>query len=533
MSPGSPPRIADGKGEVMDDKPLTSNQEVLEGNKRRLLSSFPAFAPQLFAFLERDESKIAYARVWGRNLGALRLAPSPSITAQFDISLEIPVLIATFEGDLKLEPRILRQLDTSTELRASASADKDIAVLVASDPRAHDFVRDRKRFAFPVLVLETARLEAGEYSATNLRSELANLLRSINHFDYSNEIRGAADFFGRLDEIDALTALASSGQSAGVFGLRRAGKTSLLYQVRDSLTGRGVACIYVQLNALVDDEGFRDAILRELGRLLSDRGVATESRPIEARTSAREWVYRMDALLDQLDADVVILIDEVDLANEDAAEYDDSEIENRKKLNRVMQQLRGVIQIRNDRGKNRLSFLAAGVASSIFTDAIKFNKDNQLFGFASARPLGPMSRDEMREMVRTLGKRSGMKFNSYKLFDLLFAEYGGHPHLTRQACSALVEEKLADRKRDVPYVVQPEDLELIFKRTGDGSPAYAAWQTLRSFERWYPDEASRVIEVARSGRPCSDPAEIAHAIGFGLCNESGSLRVHALARLAM
>lgn len=222
----------------------TANQQVLEESKQALRVEFPQFAGQLIDFLERDESKIAFARSWSRNLAAMRVAPSAPISAQFDITLEIPVLIAHFGNRFKLEPRILRNFDTSTELRSSASADKDVAILVASDPRAVDFVRDRKRFAFPVLVIDTVRLADGGYDDSNLRVELARLLRSINHFDYSNEIRTGADFFGRLDEIDALTALAMTGQSAGIFGLRRAGKTSLLYRVREELNGRGVATIY-------------------------------------------------------------------------------------------------------------------------------------------------------------------------------------------------------------------------------------------------------------------------------------------------
>ncbi len=51
--------------------------------------------------------------------------------------------------------------------------------MVASDAdRAYEYVKDRKRFAFPILVLESERLRDGGYSNTNLRTELARLLRS-------------------------------------------------------------------------------------------------------------------------------------------------------------------------------------------------------------------------------------------------------------------------------------------------------------------------------------------------------------------
>lgn len=167
----------------------------------------------------------------------------------------------------------------------------------------------------------------------------------------------------------------------------------------------------------------------------------------------RRWVYEMDALLDEIDTDVVVLLDETDLANEESLDFDAVDLDERQAMNRVLQQLRGVIQIRNEPGKRKLSFLAAGVAASIFTSSVRFGRDNQLFGFASARPLGPMSRDEMREMVRVLGKRSGLRFDDHRLFDSLFAEYGGHPHLTRQAC-ARVATDVYDRQSDRRWIDQ-------------------------------------------------------------------------------
>jgi hypothetical protein len=251
---------------------LTEQQAKLEEWKERVRDAYPSFAGELFSFLERDESTICYANLWESKFGAMRVAPSSAIAKQFDISLEIPLLIATFSGDRPLEPRVLRHLDTSNQLRGSTSADKDIAILVASDRRVHGYVQDRKRFSYPILVLRTDDLEAGRYRATTLRAEIAKLMRSMNHFDYSNEIREAADFFGRVHELEALTGLASTGQSVGVFGLRRAGKTSLLYRVADVLRAKGIESIYVQLNLVSAADHLRESLVEATARLLSSRG---------------------------------------------------------------------------------------------------------------------------------------------------------------------------------------------------------------------------------------------------------------------
>lgn len=522
------------------NRPLTQQQEQLEASKQRLLARYPEFGDELFAFLERDQSTICYANLWQSHLGAVRVAPSAAIASQFDISLEVPVLIATFGRDRALEPRVLRHLDTSNQLRGSTTADKDIAVIVASDNRVYGYVQDRKRFSYPILVLHTEDLIAGKYRASNLRTEIGKLMRSVNHFDYSNEIRESADFFGRVAEVEALTALGLSGQSVGVFGLRRAGKTSLLYRVADALQERETQAIYIQLNLMHDADHLRESLVEATARLLRSQGgrVPVNSEMLNpdfsvrsSDTVGRRWVFEMDALLDQIEADVVLMIDETDLANEDTADLDDLYGSERKDMNRVLQQLRGLIQIRNDRGRRRLSFLTAGVAASIYTSAVRFGRDNQLFGFASARPLGPMSRDEMRQMVRTLGKRSGLKFDGHNTFNSLFDEYGGHPHLTRQACSAVAEAVQRRQGVEVPYRVQMSDLKAAYESMAEGAPAQAAWETFLSFTRWYPEEAALVTELLKSGEPL-DVDAATHAVGFGICDETGALRMRALQRSA-
>ena len=247
----------------------STNLARLEKSKAAIVDRYPSFADKLFFFLSRDESAICYARTWQEHhLSAIRVAPSQAIADQFDISLEIPLLIATFAGRNKLEPRTLRYLENSRELRKSSSADKDFAILVAADRRADLYVNDRKRFSYPILTIYIDDLEAGEYDQTSLRTEISKLMRSMNHFDYSNEIRQAADFFGRVDELEALTALANSGQSVGIFGLRRAGKTSLLYRVAETLREKEIESIYAQLNVVDDADGLRESLVESTARLL-------------------------------------------------------------------------------------------------------------------------------------------------------------------------------------------------------------------------------------------------------------------------
>ena len=522
----------------------SANQEMLDNSINNLERQFKDFFPELLKFLRHEGEIICFANLRDKNLAAMRLVPSPQITKQFGISLEIPILIATFFGTKPLEPRVLRQIDTSTELRKSASADKDFAILVATDENALQFVRDRKRFGFPILVIKTRDLREGYYRDKTLREEMSRVLRSMNHFDYSNEIISEMDFFGRLDEIDAVTNLATSGQNVGLFGLRRSGKTSLLLQIKTKLEKRGLKTIYIQLNGITDSDNLIEKLLEEMAKLLLDAKIGTQlesefftsagkGKMISLETLRRRWVSEMDRLFCLLNTNLVLIIDETDLANEETNEVEDERYKDREKIHYILQHLRGLIQIQNERGMARLSFISAGVASSIFSKSIRFNRDNQLFGFASIRMLKPMNQDEMREMVRVLGKRSGLKFESRVIFDCLLKEYGGHPHLTRMACSHIAEMRTHSQKSEVPYHVTIEDLNQAINELRDGSASHTAWQTLQSFLCWYPEESDSLLEVIHNENIIADVKRVPHAIDFGLLSSNGSLQMHALRRYAI
>ena len=536
----------------------TANQVKLDVAKRKLADKHKAFVPKLFSFLERDGTKICFAKLEGETKGILRVHPAKPIKDQFGISLEIPVLISTH---LALEPRILRELETHEELRACPSADKDFAILVATDRRARNYARDRNRFSYPILAISTDDLASGDYNTTTLRSAIARMMRSINYFDNNvvMGIRDPADFFGRVNELRTIVDLVAEGHSVGIFGLRKSGKTSLMFQVRNSVQSKGIQSIFVELNGMQDADHFREtlvertaAVVQELGGRVppnsdmlnrdfklrriersyrdeqSYRDFIKHEEAYSRNLTRRRWLYEMDWLLDEIDRELIIMLDETDLATERALDSQLDDPTTRREMNFVLQQVRGLIQVRTERDKKNLCLVLAGVSAAVVSKAICFGRENQLFSFASPRMLAPMSHDEMTQMVEVLGRRSGLRFDDPTLFDSLYHEYGGHPHLTRQACGRVADGR--DRESaSVPYLVTLDDLEAVYASTAEGSPSYAAQQTFESFEHWYPSEARHVRDMIAS-EIAAPRDKISHAIGYGICHPDGQIRQRTLLR---
>ena len=503
---------------------------------------------RLIRFLERDGSKVRYEDSYEHHRGVLRVQPSQTIRELFDIHLEIPVLIATYP---KLEARILNRFN-DTDLRGAASTDKDIAVLVAADENAGELVKKGRRlFGYPILTLYVNDLIQDNYSDTTLSNEIAKMMRTMNHFDYSKDIRNSADFFGRTRERQLLISAVSAGQNVGVFGLRRAGKTSLMHQVANDLEERDTESIFVPLNQISNADDLRIALVEATARTLqrhkerqNRRGTAAiNSRMLNHNLSInvsaladiesfrRQWIYEVHALLDQMDADAVFILDETDFANEEvlerAAEDVDVDYSTRREIFSVLRTLRGFIQLREEKGRRPVSLLATGISASIFTSFKRFGLENQFLGFASVKFLGPMEREEMGEMVNVLGKRSGVRFDDESLVDELYAEYGGLPHPTRQACASVVDRINRKSDREVPYRVSRDDLHSVFSMMAEGSPSQAIEETFKSFCRCYPSDGREVLDSVEADR-IIDTGSIPQAMSLGICDETGRIRMQAL-----
>lgn len=512
------------------------SSELLQSNVEAFQREHPTVGKQLFSILSSSHCELSYFKfdLRKRYEASARINPGSSIKTQFGISLEIPVVISLHRN---LQPRVLSQFDL---FRDNPAVDPDIGILVASDKKAVNYARDRRRTSFSVVTLLEENLEKIRTSS-NLRTELANNLRSTNQFDLSIEIYDSGNFFGRNEDIVALTDIVAANQCVGLFGLRKSGKTSLLHQVRNTLSAKSIPSTYIQLNHISDEIEFRRTILKEIYKTTRDN---REQRPPKLKTLdkngrplttisdlelKRTWISDLEKLCDHLPTPQALVVDEIDLANEDYRGPISTTREGRFALFQVMRELRGLVQLRRARNRSSFTIAVAGVASSISTAIERFEEENQLFQFFSIRPLRPFNRTDLRDMVRTLGKRSGLHFKQESLFDLLLKEYGGHPHLTRQACSLVAESERRRSSSIVPFSVSEEDLRAVFSNPSASGPLHASRQTLLGFGKWYPDEYAHIEEALSLGRR-ANPAIIPYAIDFGVFNADGTLRINALSR---
>ncbi|WP_375765098.1 ATP-binding protein [Archangium gephyra] len=503
----------------------TANQKVLEEKIQEFEAEYP-FGKALRKYLDRDKIEIVRVeRGQQRRWHVFAFLPE-TMRSMFDIERELLILSTDYP---RLEPRILSELQAN--LRDHARVDDEVAVLVSPDAKADRLARQRAGET-AILALDAQALSNPDQPS--FREALAHTLATVDHFNVTTPIREASAFFGRQRDITEVRQSLEQGQHLGIFGLRKAGKSSLLNRVQALLTERGWAVVALDLNEFFGTpRRFKTAIVKGFASEAERLGVTLPRLKItEDRRGAdinESWLDDLEKIVFALSesAGLALIIDEIDSALPARTLSVTAPVEDTLGLLRALSQFRAFAQRLQMHGKNYPVLLGAGVDPALFEQPKIRDLANPLYQFSRLKFLAPLDREELAAMVRTLGKRTGMRFRAHELIDSLYNEYGGHPLLSRQACSFVHKHRPKDQ---VPYHVTSEDLERAFTARGPDTPLWHALDVPESFAEWFPQEANLLNEYIANTQNANLRSRLQHAIAYGLLNEDGTVRMQALRR---
>jgi tetratricopeptide (TPR) repeat protein len=319
-------------------------------------------------------------------------------------------------------------------------------------------------------------------------------------FDVHSPIADAGTFFGRGQFIHALTNKIIHGENFGIFGLRKVGKTSLVFQLREnlpknligyadlqSISSRRCEEIYFRLSAALRREmRIKYPDIPPIPSRLSTFD-AGQSYPTVA-TDFHEELLDIKRALESVGQQlrVLLLLDEIELLlptvqNKGFAGYED-----------FFRQVRGLYQ--------QEGFVLSGVVGAD-PNACRAGKwgdgDNPIFQYYDEIFLSPLDRTECDQMVQGIGEVMGVSFDAPSL-SLIYDESGGHPYVARQLCSRIV-----GRHTHRPFSVTTEIVE-------EGVDDYIAQRPdyfIGVFRGYITNEARQFLEVAAS----KDENEVSHA----------------------
>lgn len=496
--------------------PQTTHQANLESWKEKFRTQTKS-GSKLLDYLRRSECGVWRCEQDERDKKRwwLNITLPGNVAEMFDIHLELQLVYVEYTT---VEPRLLEIIQKRISDRPRL--DQGIFIIASFDENINRLLR-RRRGEYAGISLPLDELTTTD---VDIRNRMSSVLTRVDHFDITAPINNPGGFFGRTTEIRQLNSSIERGQSVGVFGLRKTGKTSLLNYVLKKRREAGRPVVYLDISRIATGDAFRLELLLETWKCAT--GINQGGGKIPTLSTLNKngelkvdlgllktfWVRDMTTLSEFVGSRIEVYIDEIDQIEPDRSYL--GEISEDMRV--AFTQLRGLIQ--NPDPDSGLVLVCAGVDPAIFEKPLLSNKsDNLLYKLVVLHFLSPLNREEMAEMVRDLGRRMGIRVRDARVLDFLFSEYGGHALLTRKACS------LAARSRDindVPWHMELSSVEEVANVRSDGSPFLQAAEILEAFGVWFPNEAELLRHLWSS-----DPEE--RDLGMQIYNENPEMLIHA------
>lgn len=395
----------------------------------------------------------------------------PDLEKQFDIAGEVMFLFTPYE-DLQrrtfnalvgrlMEEVNTRQIEHFGHVRFSP--DPSVAMLWAPDPEALTRLESwnlQSRGAV-VALIPGATLDVDTHRI-GLNRSLRRVLASRDLYRGRNPVTGS-DFFGRQDLLQILKAYLISGQSIGLFGLRRSGKTSVLREFARR-NQRNFSVVQLDLESLSGLDEVPAALARSVVDALR---AARENDPsIWLGSETEQRISDYMALSDRL-----VRVAQRNQATHFVVAVDELEtlVPHLQGSPNQVRQLFGSLRGAAQKAEN-LSLLLTGVTTRFFEQSmLSGDVENPLFGFVEEVYLRPFNSRESHNLVGKLGRQMGLTWTDDAL-DHLHQVVGGFPFFVRDLASAVRTEVVEAIDQDATEIpVTRVDVEVSLIKWAEGA----------------------------------------------------------------
>lgn len=375
---------------------------------------------------------------------------------------------------------------------------------------------------------------SGSLTEEAFNNRMREFLYEKDLFGIAVPLRDDTLFYGkdRTDVISELYARYKHGEEGGLFGLRRIGKTSILYLLKKRIIDSGGVASYFDcssghhhrwnefLKYIVEniiEEYFANTENDEQGDWMLSEFDLSDERYSEKKAS-QSFAQDIQAIYQKKgNKRILIILDEIE-----SISYSTSPSQWwGKDLDALYfwQAIRSLIQMHSE----CMAFVVAGVNPMCVETQTIGTYDNPIFGMLNPIYVSLFEYDDIRKMISDIGGRLGLKFED-AVFTKLMEDYGGHPFLIRQVCSKINSDFLTqniERPATVTrysYVIKNDEY-----RQGMTS---VIEQILGVIENYYPNEFELLKKLALDGRNAFKKEValgekgIQHLVGYCLIEKS-------------
>jgi hypothetical protein len=416
---------------------------------------------------------------------------------------------------------------------------EDFAIIVSASRTADRDVREAtERLNTDTVFVGVPMHRLGSlapHGPDTLTSLLQARVYSRDLYQITGAVTDPQRFFGRQTLINELEAALRLKGHVGLFGLRKMGKTSLLYRILEKLRGHpSVLAAHVDAQRIDAINRSAAYFLWSLGEALFDSNKRIHSNkklrlfgkyamfidvPEDVRATIGEFFHHdVGCILEKGDRRIVFLIDEIErmwpgvAGGSAAGGWGQAFVE-------VWRLLRGIEQ----ESAGRISYFVTGTSPECLEASRAAGEENPLHRYIERRFLPHLDDVSRRELLTRIGDRIGVKWSDPAI-QFVVSQVSGHPSLLR-TMGSFVHRSLIDRKGPVT-VDEPLARDLFRRALPELNASFR--QITEALRDSYKDDFM-LLELLANGRigeyrqyASSFPDALVHLEGYELVDTEQS-----------
>jgi len=417
---------------------------------------------------------------------AFMLKPEQYLSEAFGIDKEILMVYSDYST---LQPRTIQAVNMLFDIFPFRNRVDTLNCFVISKDEAimgyagiTSFAEDQSRAIVPFIYTE---LLSNTNDSWYIRNQLRKNFYDVDLFGYTLPLRDESSFFGRQQVVARYIDAIKRCENRGIFGVRKTGKTSLLFKVDRIIREQHLGFVfYYDCKSPSYRKLHWNELLGEICSNIAKRLNISIRKEYDERNIIKSFRYVIKTASDR-NKKIVIMFDEIEYISFRSpmdAHWHTEFIDFWQTIWSVQSLHRNLV------------FILSGVNPSVAeTDTVN-GIQNPLFSIVQSEYLQGLDEDDARTMIRTLGRRMGIKFE-HEAIKMLYDQYNGHPMLLRLACSYINRQYDSQNR---PITIAPADVSKIQEGI-DIELAYYFKHVVSEIQQFYSEEYE-MLELLASGQ---------------------------------
>lgn len=430
------------------------------------------------------------------------LKPEEFMKEAFGFDKEMMLVYSPFE---QMEPRSIQAIDELyRQYPFAGRVDTLNCFFISDDTNVEEWIKASASSENVRIIVPFSTQEAIDNRSDPwyIRNKLRKYFFGLDLFGYTLPLNDDTYFFGRQQIVARYVDSIKRGENRGIFGLRKTGKTSLLYKINRVVSEQKLGevffydCKSPSFRKLHWYEFLYEIYCNICNRFNIPAKPETDEISVirNMRTVVKDAITKTKKL--------IIVFDEIEYISF-IAPLDDHWKTEFIDFWQTMWSIQST--------HRNLTFIVSGVNASVSeVDSIPVNGrkiQNPLFGIVQSEYLKGLSDDECGNMIRSLGRRMGLKFD-YSAVNYIYQQYGGHPMLTRLACSKL---NMYFNENTRPITIDLKQTEQLMPEI-NAELTYYFQHVISELQEFYPEEYE-MFEMLACGQ-IADFMELSKAMEF-------------------